>query len=206
MLEVAHTIVLGALLREESRGAHFRRDFDTRNDTNWLKHTIAKMGNDLEPVISYKDVVITRYQPMERKYWLRAILIHSRFYVMTSKSRIKNRSLNLINQSHSRSHRSGDAFAHSWRNWRNFIFPLFLPFSHLRLVRDGHQWKIDLACRTQVATFGTDTIILEPLPNSRLSKTSSLIWPFLADVWKDTTVSHTKEPRSRKRNSPKRKR
>ncbi len=68
MLEVAHTIVLGALLREESRGAHFRRDFDARNDTNWLKHTIARMGNDLEPVISYKDVVITRYQPMERKY------------------------------------------------------------------------------------------------------------------------------------------
>ena len=68
MLEVAHTIVLGALLREESRGAHFRRDFDTRDDKNWLKHTIAKMGKDLEPVISYKDVVITRYQPMERKY------------------------------------------------------------------------------------------------------------------------------------------
>jgi len=68
MLEVAHTIVLGALLREESRGAHFRRDFDTRNDKNWLKHTITKMDKDLEPVISYKDVVITRYQPMERKY------------------------------------------------------------------------------------------------------------------------------------------
>ena len=68
MLEVAHTIVLGALLREESRGAHFRRDFTTRNDDKWLKHTIAKMGKDLEPVISYKDVVITRYQPMERKY------------------------------------------------------------------------------------------------------------------------------------------
>jgi succinate dehydrogenase / fumarate reductase flavoprotein subunit len=68
MLEVAHTIVLGALLREESRGAHFRRDFPTRNDKNWLKHTIVKIGKDLEPVISYKDVVITRYQPMERKY------------------------------------------------------------------------------------------------------------------------------------------
>lgn len=68
MLEVAHTIVLGALLREESRGAHFRSDFTTRNDEKWLKHTIAKMGKDLEPVISYKDVVITRYQPMERKY------------------------------------------------------------------------------------------------------------------------------------------
>jgi succinate dehydrogenase / fumarate reductase flavoprotein subunit len=68
MLEVAHTIVLGALLREESRGAHFRRDFTVRNDEKWLKHTIAKMGKDLEPGISYKDVVITRYQPMERKY------------------------------------------------------------------------------------------------------------------------------------------
>jgi len=68
MLEVAHVIVLGALLREESRGAHFRRDFPTRNDENWLKHTIVKIGKDLEPVISYKDVAITRYQPMERKY------------------------------------------------------------------------------------------------------------------------------------------
>jgi len=68
MLEVAHTIVLGALLRQESRGAHFRRDFSVRNDERWLKHTIAKMGEDSEPVISYKDVVITHYQPMERKY------------------------------------------------------------------------------------------------------------------------------------------
>ena len=68
MLEVAHTIVLGALLREESRGAHFRRDFTARDDTKWLKHTVAKMGKDREPLISYKDVTITRYQPMERKY------------------------------------------------------------------------------------------------------------------------------------------
>jgi succinate dehydrogenase / fumarate reductase flavoprotein subunit len=68
MLEVAHTIVLGALIRQESRGAHFRRDFTTRNDKKWLKHTIAKMGKKGEPLISYKDVVITNYQPMERKY------------------------------------------------------------------------------------------------------------------------------------------
>ena len=68
MLEVAHTITLGALLREESRGAHFRTDFKTRNDRDWLKHTIAKIGPDGEPVISFKDVTITRYQPMERKY------------------------------------------------------------------------------------------------------------------------------------------
>src|SRR4030042_585581 len=68
MLEVAHTIVLGALLREESRGAHFRRDFTTRNDKKWLKHTIAKMGKKREPLISYKEVSITKYQPMERNY------------------------------------------------------------------------------------------------------------------------------------------
>lgn len=68
MIEVAHTIAIGAYLREESRGAHFRRDFPTRNDENWLKHTIARYGNDGNPEISFKEVVITRYQPMERKY------------------------------------------------------------------------------------------------------------------------------------------
>jgi len=68
MLEVAHTIILGAILREESRGSHFRRDFSVRNDKDWLKHTIARMGPDGSPAISFKEVVITRYQPMERKY------------------------------------------------------------------------------------------------------------------------------------------
>lgn len=68
MLEVAHTIALGASLREESRGAHFRRDFSSRNDTDWLKHTIARIGKNGEPVISSKEVIITKFQPMERKY------------------------------------------------------------------------------------------------------------------------------------------
>jgi succinate dehydrogenase / fumarate reductase, flavoprotein subunit len=68
MLEVAHTIVLGAVLREESRGSHFRLDFNTRNDKDWLKHTIARMGPDGQPAISFKEVMISRYQPMERKY------------------------------------------------------------------------------------------------------------------------------------------
>jgi succinate dehydrogenase/fumarate reductase flavoprotein subunit len=68
MLEVAHTIILGAILREESRGSHFRLDFNTRNDKDWLKHTIARFGPDGIPAISFKDVAITRYQPMERKY------------------------------------------------------------------------------------------------------------------------------------------
>jgi succinate dehydrogenase / fumarate reductase flavoprotein subunit len=68
MLEVAHTIVLGAILREESRGSHFRLDFNTRNDKDWLKHTIARLGPDGQPAISFKEVAISRYQPMERKY------------------------------------------------------------------------------------------------------------------------------------------
>ena len=68
MLEVAHTIVLGAVLREESRGSHFRLDFNTRNDKDWLKHTIARMGSDGTPAISFKEVTMTRYEPKERKY------------------------------------------------------------------------------------------------------------------------------------------
>jgi succinate dehydrogenase / fumarate reductase flavoprotein subunit len=68
MVDVARVIALGALLREESRGAHYRLDFPARNDSQWLKHTVARIGDDGEPVISYKDVVITRYPPMERKY------------------------------------------------------------------------------------------------------------------------------------------
>lgn len=68
MFDIGHIITLGALLREESRGAHSRRDFSQRNDADWLKHTLAAYGSDGEPVIYYKDVMITKYQPMERKY------------------------------------------------------------------------------------------------------------------------------------------
>ncbi len=68
MIDVAHAITLGALLREESRGSHYRRDFKDRNDADWLKHTLAMKGPDNEPVISYRDVIVTRYRPMARTY------------------------------------------------------------------------------------------------------------------------------------------
>jgi succinate dehydrogenase / fumarate reductase flavoprotein subunit len=68
MLEVAHTIALGAYRREESRGAHYRRDFIKRDDAGWLKHTIARIGPDGEPLLTSKEVVITVYKPMERTY------------------------------------------------------------------------------------------------------------------------------------------
>jgi len=40
MLDVAEVILKGALLREETRGSHFRTDHPKRNDETWLKHTI----------------------------------------------------------------------------------------------------------------------------------------------------------------------
>ena len=67
MLDIAEVIVLGALKREETRGSHFRLDFDKRNDTDWLKHTLVNYSQD-GPKVSYRDVKIGRYQPEERKY------------------------------------------------------------------------------------------------------------------------------------------
>ena len=67
LLELAEVSVSGAIAREESRGAHARRDFDTRNDEDWLKHTLA-WRTDTGPRLDYKPVAMTRYQQMERKY------------------------------------------------------------------------------------------------------------------------------------------
>jgi succinate dehydrogenase / fumarate reductase flavoprotein subunit len=67
MLDVAEVMAHGALARQESRGAHFRNDFQKRDDANWLKHTmIYKAGNGVRA--DYKPVTITRFQPKERKY------------------------------------------------------------------------------------------------------------------------------------------
>jgi succinate dehydrogenase / fumarate reductase flavoprotein subunit len=68
MLDLAEVISLGALEREESRGAHCREDFPDRDDEKWLVHTLCKFSDTGEPQISYKPVTITRFQPKERKY------------------------------------------------------------------------------------------------------------------------------------------
>ena len=71
LLELAEILVVGALVRTESRGGHAREDYPNRDDTNWMRHTMAyKQGMELTADIrlDYKPVVQTRYQPMERKY------------------------------------------------------------------------------------------------------------------------------------------
>ncbi len=67
MLDVAEAIVVGALKREESRGAHSRLDFKERDDAKFLKHTIA-VYTPKGPEISYTPVKITKHQPEARRY------------------------------------------------------------------------------------------------------------------------------------------
>ncbi len=67
MLEVSETIAYSALAREESRGAHSRRDFPERNDAKWLKHTLA-LRTGAEPKLEYTDVRITNFKPQARTY------------------------------------------------------------------------------------------------------------------------------------------
>jgi succinate dehydrogenase / fumarate reductase flavoprotein subunit len=68
MLDLAEVITMGALHRQESRGAHSREDFPERDDEKWLVHTMARYVPDEEPELIYKPVTITRFQPQERKY------------------------------------------------------------------------------------------------------------------------------------------
>ncbi len=67
LMDLAETIVEGALAREESRGAHARRDFPTRDDANWLKHTLA-YASASGPRLEYLPVTVTKYLPKERTY------------------------------------------------------------------------------------------------------------------------------------------
>jgi succinate dehydrogenase flavoprotein subunit len=67
MLDNAEAIVLSALDRKESRGAHYRTDVPERNDQEWLKHIEVSLDGD-RPDISYSPVTITQWEPEERRY------------------------------------------------------------------------------------------------------------------------------------------
>ncbi|MDP9466138.1 MAG: succinate dehydrogenase flavoprotein subunit [Actinomycetota bacterium] len=76
LLDLAECLVVSAKARNESRGGHFREDYPTRDDVNFMRHTMAykvpdadgkvHFGSDVR--LDYKPVVQTRYEPMERKY------------------------------------------------------------------------------------------------------------------------------------------
>ena len=67
LLDLAEVVVAGALAREESRGGHYREDFPTRDDEKFMVHTMA-YSSDAGVRLDYKPVVVTKYQPMERRY------------------------------------------------------------------------------------------------------------------------------------------
>ena len=67
MLQLARVITLGALNRDESRGAHYKPDFPDRDDENFLKTTIAEYSDEA-PVLSYEAVDIGLIEPRKRDY------------------------------------------------------------------------------------------------------------------------------------------
>jgi succinate dehydrogenase / fumarate reductase flavoprotein subunit len=67
MLELAHAMTLGGLLRNETRGAHYKPEFPNRDDDNFMKTTIAKHTPD-GPEISYEAVDVSLIPPRVRDY------------------------------------------------------------------------------------------------------------------------------------------
>ncbi len=67
LIDVAETMVVGALARQESRGSHSRRDFPDRDDEHWMKHTVAHYAPD-GPRLDYAPVDFSRWQPEKRVY------------------------------------------------------------------------------------------------------------------------------------------
>jgi fumarate reductase flavoprotein subunit len=68
MLDVSQSIVQSALRREESRGAHQRTDYTSRDDQRFLAHSLVYRGSDGVPRVEYTPATITRWPPAERTY------------------------------------------------------------------------------------------------------------------------------------------
>ena len=67
IFRVAEIVLIGAINRKESRGAHARTDFPKRDDANFMHHTLAYY-DPKEPIMKTHPVTITNYKPVERKY------------------------------------------------------------------------------------------------------------------------------------------
>ncbi|KQS14368.1 succinate dehydrogenase flavoprotein subunit [Curtobacterium sp. MCLR17_007] len=75
LLDLAEVVVYSARNRKESRGGHMRDDYPKRDDENYMQHTMAYLTGDPHSsladdhiTLDWKPVVVTRYEPMERKY------------------------------------------------------------------------------------------------------------------------------------------
>ncbi|MEO6500946.1 MAG: succinate dehydrogenase flavoprotein subunit [Jatrophihabitantaceae bacterium] len=68
LLDLAEVLVVSARNRKESRGGHAREDYLERDDANYMRHTMAYRQPDGAITLDWKPVVLTRYQPMARKY------------------------------------------------------------------------------------------------------------------------------------------
>jgi succinate dehydrogenase / fumarate reductase, flavoprotein subunit len=67
LLDLAEVLAYTAKERRESRGGHFREDYETRDDEKFMVHSMAyKTGDTIK--LGWKPVTITNYPPMERKY------------------------------------------------------------------------------------------------------------------------------------------
>ena len=75
LLDLAEVTAFSALNRTESRGGHSREDYPKRDDVNWLKHTFATIDRpsgaaltDGPMTLTHRPVVVTKFEPKERKY------------------------------------------------------------------------------------------------------------------------------------------
>ncbi len=74
LLQLAEAVAVAALHRKESRGGHFREDYPDRDDENFMHHTMTYLdpNSTAEGIpgmrLETKPVIVTRYEPMERKY------------------------------------------------------------------------------------------------------------------------------------------